>query len=222
MRFKALIVLALLLVAGKTQSETPNKFKASDGRTIIIAEIIDESGAAIADKIETLSKTSEDIDFVISSPGGSIFYGLKIMSAMRIAKARGVTLKCVVIDHSASMAMMIFDQCNKRYALHDANLLWHDAAISGRFAKLRIPELQGMAAELEQFGLYLEELRLHLNMNKKTFEMYRQGEVEILAIKLKSMSPLYLDLVDDIEGVDHIFSLKNPYKVFNPLSIFGA
>jgi ATP-dependent protease ClpP protease subunit len=213
-------VTAIVLALGFSGSVYAADFQPTKDRTTIIAEEIDDSGTTIAGRIETMSKTPGNIDLIISSPGGSVYYGLKITNAIRIAKHRGVAVRCAVVDIAASMAMLILDQCSERYILHDASVLWHDAA-TGTRERIRTDDAKGMAATLEQFEVYMQEMREHLRLDQATFDVYRRGEVLILAQQLIKLSPDYVVIIDDIKDTPNLFELKNPYKKPSFLGMFG-
>lgn len=216
---KLLLALCLFLVAQAAPAH--QKFTANTKRLVIVAEEIDSSALEIADRIDTLSHESTDpIDLVISSPGGSVGYGLAVVGALEMAATRGVTTRCAVVDWSASMAMMIFDHCGERYALPHSQLLWHDAAIQTN-RPLRAPDLEAALADLQQFERYMQKLRADLKLDVKTFDLYRHGQVPILATHLKEMSPDFLTIVDDIENVPHLYQLKNPYRHASFFGLFG-
>lgn len=100
-----------------------------------LIEITGEIGfveSGMAQTIEELSsKNNEPIYMSINSPGGSILFGMMIVDAMEMAKLRGVQFRCLVGAVAASMAFQILAHCDKRYALSNANLLFHSVAAAG-------------------------------------------------------------------------------------------
>lgn len=107
-------------------------FTADPSRTVYIRGVVGGNALAVAGQIEKLSSDSErPIDIIINSPGGSILAGLQTISAMEVAKERGVTIRCFVPHLAASMAFQIFMHCDERYALEQTMLLFHPATVGG-------------------------------------------------------------------------------------------
>lgn len=76
-------------------------------------------------QINTLSKNGKDIYLLLSSPGGSVFDGARLISYMEGAT---VNVNTVCYDMCASMAAQIHQHGTKRYVLPSATLMFHQAA----------------------------------------------------------------------------------------------
>lgn len=103
-------------------------------RMIVLSGIINETSLSKANDLIALgSRSKAPIDILISSPGGVIAHGLAFIQAMKDVQAQGIVIRCHVPILAASMAYVIFTQCNERYTLPYAQLLFHSPRISGTF-----------------------------------------------------------------------------------------
>ena len=101
--------------------------KINPNRTLYIFTEVDERTEMLAPQIGKLSRSSpnEPIVILIDSPGGSVFSGEKVVSAIEAAKADVYT---VCMGVCASMAAIIHQYGTKRLAADRAVLMFHDAA----------------------------------------------------------------------------------------------
>ena len=108
---KLFLALAFALVgAAPLQART----FVTNERTVYFTGVIGGNAIAKAAAIEALSAASSDpIKFVINSPGGAVLPGLQVISAMRVAKARGVKFECFVPVLAASMAFQLHTATGK-------------------------------------------------------------------------------------------------------------
>jgi hypothetical protein len=168
-------------------------------RTVYVSGAIRGNGFATADAILHLSKKSTDpVYLVINSPGGSVFVGMQILSAMEIAKTRGVVFKCLVPMAAASMAFIIYNECNERYALGGSLFLWHGIRTSMR-GSVTIKDLTVTLADLRRFAADFDARLLDgLNIRKRTFYYHYHNESWLPAPVLDKMSPEYFTIVDDV------------------------
>lgn len=109
--------------------------KLNPRRTIVIDEQISMLSERFADEILELGDDKEPIVILIDSPGGSVFSGEKIISAMEAVKSEVYT---VCVGMCASMAAIIHQYGTKRLATDRSVLMFHDAAgmISGRVGEM--------------------------------------------------------------------------------------
>lgn len=109
--------------------------KLNPARTIVINETITFMSERHADRILELGDDKEPIVLLIDSPGGSVFSGEKIVSAMESIKSDVYT---VCTGMCASMAAIIHQYGTKRLATDRSVLMFHDAAgmISGRLSEM--------------------------------------------------------------------------------------
>jgi ATP-dependent protease ClpP protease subunit len=74
------------------------------------------------------ASSTKPIFIILDSPGGSVLAGAKILDYIRASKA---PIHCVVDNFAASMAAMILENCDKRYASPSSVIMFHNA--SGTF-----------------------------------------------------------------------------------------
>lgn len=105
--------------------------KLNPSRTIVINEQITMISERFADRILELGDDKEPIVLLIDSPGGSVFSGEKIVSAIESVKSEVYT---VCVGLCASMAAIIHQYGTKRLATDRSILMFHDAAgiVGGR------------------------------------------------------------------------------------------
>lgn len=119
---------------GPTASVATGSVKLDSKRLITLSGVIDDHTFGLANDLIGLAEKSDDpIDIVISSPGGSVSHGLMFIQAMKEVKKKGVTIRCYVTGMAASMAFNIFTQCDERYSLPYATLLFHAPRVMGTF-----------------------------------------------------------------------------------------
>lgn len=177
-------------------------------RTIEIRGVIAANGLDYAEQVAALADSSgEPIHIVINSPGGSVVTGSQILQAMHIAKSRGHEIRCYVPMLAASMGFQVLVHCDKRYALEHALLLFH-------------PMRMGMngGATADQFLYYgrrlrawevpfINDLLAALRISKKTFFYHYNYETMWMGYEFKTLSPGFLQIVDDIKGVKNLFNI---------------
>lgn len=84
----------------------------------------------VADFTNKISKIdSDDIYIYISSPGGSVMEGLKIVDIIKSTEKSGVKIKCIS-DFAASMAFIILQSCPIRLASPSSVLMQHQMSLS--------------------------------------------------------------------------------------------
>lgn len=186
----------------------PQAFVA-DAQVLYVYGPVGKSIFKLANKIEQLSsESSEPITLVINSPGGAVLPGAQFVSAMRVAQSRGVKFRCVVPMLAASMAYIIFNECDERYALDNALFLWHDVAVQ-LFGVFTSKELQRIALDLEITAAdYQQRLIQRMYIDSETYAEYY--EFLIPGTQLVHIAPQYFTIVTDIKGVDRrFFQLDN-------------
>lgn len=151
-------------------------------------------------------KSSDPIYFVINSPGGSVYAGLQMLTAMRAAKSRGVKFHCLSTLMAASMAFQIYSYCDYRYAFENTLLLFHPMRVSkGTFTSDEMVYQADLMHRLE--GPLVEMLIKTLRMERGLFFTHYSQETLWTAYALLQASPRYLTIVDDAEGLGVLFEL---------------
>ncbi len=119
----------------------------------LTGDIDDESTAPLL--VELLSaKDGALIDVLIDSPGGEVSAGTVLLEQIRVAHRRVVKLRCVVDGRAASMAAIIFEQCDERLMHPGSYLLFHGAAT----------QVRGNAPDLQRTVQALVELNHRLSI----------------------------------------------------------
>lgn len=73
-----------------------------------------------------------EVHIKINSGGGLMDPGMKFVHTMRAAQYVGVRFICVVDGRAMSMALIIFSECDERYATFGSEIMWHSIAMIGR------------------------------------------------------------------------------------------
>lgn len=166
--------------------------KLNPKRTIVIEEQISMLSERFADQILELGDDKEPIVILIDSPGGSVFSGEKILSAMEAVKSEIYT---VCVGMCASMAAIIHQYGTKRLATDRSVLMFHDAAgmISGRVGEM-LSLLNMIKRKIEKANHYIA------NRSKMSYdELVRLGA-----------NNLWIDAEDSLEKgfVDGLVRIK--------------
>jgi ATP-dependent protease ClpP protease subunit len=200
---RIIIILSLFSVTGYA-----NVFKPDDDRVINIRGVIDGHILISASQLEKLANDNKKpVSIIINSPGGAVLPGVQFVSAMRIAKSRGVKLRCFVPVIAASMAMIIFNECNERYALDNALFLWHSIRVGlrGVYTPEDLEPMRRQMIILQQD--YNQRMIKNLRISNEVFYYYYRNEMLLPATYLKDLSKGYIKIVRDAEGVARMFDL---------------
>ena len=173
--------------------------------------IFGEVNSGIISKANTIldmsEKSKDPIYLVINSPGGSVIAGLQVISAMRIVRHRGVTIKCVVPMMAASMAFQIFAECDERYAFDNSLLLWHPIRVFMQ-GPLTPKEAKDIARMMELYEKHMVDVLLdRLDISREVFDYHYYSETLHLGIGLKEIAPGFLTLIKDVRGIRIPFSM---------------
>jgi ATP-dependent protease ClpP protease subunit len=193
------LILALFAL---TATAAPAKVLDLDTeRTIYINGPIGGNSIDIANQIEAFALKPVPVYLVINSPGGEVTLGYLIINSMNVAKERGVTFKCYVPQMAASMAYQVFANCNERYALPGAYLLWHAVRLSAQITLT--PNLtKQIYIELRMIERRMTaELLSAMNVDKKFFYYHYNVETLWTASQLLEHDPKFLNIVTDASGL---------------------
>lgn len=206
------VILSLLLclsVSAKAES-------LSDRRVELIGAV-DGSSLVIAEQIEKMSRESKDsIDFLINSPGGAVGPGMAVVDSMIMAKERGVRFRCFVGVLAASMAFIILTECDERYALPNAKLLFHPISLSTPGSRVQelILDLDQTKKQEERI---MHKLRQSMGLSWRDFHRNYFAETFWSAIELAEYTDDFLTVVTRIElAGDNLFKYrKGGFNLFN-------
>ena len=197
-------------------SQATGSVKINPKRLVNLSGVIDERMFTKANELVSLAElNSSPIDVVISSPGGSISHGLMLINAMKEVKAKGVVIRCYVPTLAASMAYVIFTQCDERYALPYATLLFHSPRVFGTFVitAQNSRQLANGLTQLENqlLGLILPVMGVTRENGGMWFVENYQEERLFLATELLSESPTkWFTVVATIKGYPGTFPAPYP------------
>jgi ATP-dependent Clp protease protease subunit len=94
---------------------------------------------------KTSNIDSDEIFIYISSPGGSVMEGLKIVDVIKSLEKSGIKINCIS-DFSASMAFIILQACPNRMATYSSVLMQHQMSL-------------GLKGNIENIDNYLKFIR---------------------------------------------------------------
>ncbi len=154
-----------------------------------------------------------ELELVINSPGGGVIEGSIYVSAMEVAKARGVTIKCYVPLLAASMAFTILAHCDERFALDGAYFLWHPPRVVPGFAALTPKDAAILANDLAAISKRMaNDLRNRMPMSAKAFWYHYHAETLHTTNELMALSPGFIESVSDIRGLTSLIPGKTPSR----------
>lgn len=178
-------------------------YTADPARTIFVSDVIMGTMTPQVLQLAMMAlESKEPVTIVIDSPGGDVNAGQEFITAMNMAKSKGLPLVCVAKD-ALSMGMAIFNACDERYAVKDGQLLWHSAWTQSNH--LNHEEAQRLADELAK----VDEMLLtpiHKNLEQcltdEEFEQARKEEKFWHPDELAAKCPNYVKVIDKLEGVE--------------------
>ncbi len=229
MRIIQSTVLSCLLVISNVAQSAPaapqrQQLEVNPKRAMVIDGVISSGNISHLGDLLLSMDNSGPIDIVISSPGGDVVTGFSFVTSMKAAQARGRTLRCFVTDVAASMAFQILVNCDERYTLDRAFLLWHRARVyvGGIFgAPMTAPAAQHLSTQLEMLdSMILNETNDALDTNKEWVSYHFEHETLHVGKNLAESLPLFIQSRGYIPGL--LETLKNQ-KVprSKTISIFG-
>lgn len=164
-----------------------------------------------------LNKTSRidsnNIYIYISSPGGSVMEGMKIVDVINALEESGKNVKCIS-DFSASMAFIILQSCPTRLATFSSVLMQHQMSL-------------GLGGTLENVKSYLEFINnVDEELNRMQANKIGMSELEF---KNKVMSDWWIHgpdakkngVVDDIVVVKCHQELGGEIEIITVSTLFG-
>jgi ATP-dependent protease ClpP protease subunit len=164
-------------------------------------------------------KNKEQINIIISSPGGEVISGNMFINKMVALRGLGVPIVCYVQDMAASMAFQTFTQCSKRYALTTSYLLWH-----GVRTRLQGPVTQLVAHSVAEDLQRMDDsvmVQLEDTLSLTSSELVRHFERETLwsGMQLRNADPGFLTVQDFYPEVSEV--LINPHLTKSGSSMPG-
>lgn len=139
------------------------------------------------------------IDISINSPGGIVVSGLKIVEAIHYAQWSGSEVRCFVKDMAASMAWVIYTQCDKRYARLDSGFMSHYLSlVCGWGCRLFLPDLQEATKKSTRLQLRLNKLiRTTFIVSDELYHHLNKEEIWMSPVKANAFSPGFINGIID-------------------------
>ena len=125
MNLLKLFLMVLMCFCGNTVSQELIELNSRNMITIR-GPIKHESVSDFMNKVGKID--SEDIYIYISSPGGSVMEGMKIVDLIKSLEKSGRNINCIS-DFSASMAFIILQSCPNRLATFSSVLMQHQMSL---------------------------------------------------------------------------------------------
>lgn len=153
------------------------KLKVDPNHLVLLLGEVDSSSITVANKINSLSNSSEPTVLLINSPGGSVLDGALIVSAIEASKA---PVYAVCLQLCASMAAIIESYAQKRLMVDRAILMFHQAAggFSGPLGNVssRFKTLDRYVKKMDAKIAYRAGLSLDQFLSLQVSEMWLDAE----------------------------------------------
>lgn len=187
------IVLAASLLTSPIQQGPGISARVAAIDSEITASNLDDVGAWVT---KQASSGARSIDLLINSPGGQVAAGRQFIARMHAAQAKGLNIRCFVYGQASSMAFWILTQCDARYALPGATVLFHKARV-GNAGMLTAEGAALMSKELA----FLDEaqwtaLSEALSMSDKDIAWNWEAETDWTAPALEAASSGFFTSID--------------------------
>lgn len=154
----------------------------------------------------------EEVNIFINSPGGSVMEGLKIVSYIEMLN-NNIRVNCIA-DFAASMAFIITQSCQNRYALKNSLLMQHQMSLMTRGNLFNLNNYMDM---INDMNVELDKTQAQrINMTYEEFKDRITNDWWLYGSQAKEMN-----VVDDIVNVrcsDRLISGTEKTKVS---TIFG-
>ena len=169
---------------------------------------------SVSDFMEKTGKIdSKEIYIYISSPGGSVMEGMKIVDLVKSLEKSGRQVNCIS-DFSASMAFIILQSCPRRLATFSSILMQHQMSLG----------LEGNIENVNTYLNFIKDIDIELNklqadkigMEPAEFKDKIENDWWIHGPDAKKKS-----VVDDIVLVRCHPELNGKYEVLNVSTMFG-
>ena len=194
------VIVTLGLSSFTAQAQTESTLTLDPARTSVVYGPIEGRGAAVL--VKALSKVTEgEYTLLIDSPGGVVSAGLRVMQTMRLVQGRGVKIRCVVTGAAYSMADYILTECDTRYALPTATILWHPIRIFA-MGVMTGPDAVRLANALNRYEApLLKRAQERRPMNPAAYKRHWKNESMHFPEQINALSPGWITVVENVVGV---------------------
>ena len=137
--------------------------------------------------------TGNELNIFITSPGGSVIEGMKMMDHINTLQQQNIRVNCIG-DFAASMAFIILQACENRYTLNSGILMQHQMSLK---LEDSIYSIQTYMKMIKDINTHLDELQAkRINISYDEFVEKIMNDWWIAGITAKDDS-----VVDDIVQV---------------------
>lgn len=161
-------------------------------------------GISTTNWINQMNDISVDTLYIyLSSPGGSVMDGMKIIDQIETLSAQGVKVVCIA-DFAASMAFVILQHCPYRVSTKSAILMQHQMSL-------------GTKGNLENIKTHLDFInRVDYSLDKVQAE--RMG-LTIEEFKAKTMNDWWINghIAKDVKAIDEHVLVKCSKDLINKI-----
>ena len=189
MKIKALLALLLLLCSscGVAHAQELN----SSSTIYFETEVTDESVNTFIDQLSQAEQSNKDITVVISSPGGSVMAGWRMTHAIERSPAH---ITCRAEGMVASMAAIVFEDCDERVMTKDSVLMFHSVGMAVQGQDRQLENALRLAKALNFATAQIVVAQSHLSV-EEYLAMIEGGK----EVWMNFPEALYLGLVDEVE-----------------------
>ena len=210
MNLLKLFFMVLMCMFGSTVSQELVELNSRNMITIR-GPIKHESVSDFMNKVGKID--SNEIYIYISSPGGSVMEGMKIVDLIKTLEKSGRQVNCIS-DFSASMAFIILQSCPRRLATFSSVLMQHQMSLG----------LEGNIENVNTYLNFIKDIDIELNklqadkigMPHDEFKDKIENDWWIHGPDAKKKS-----VVDDIILVKCHPELNGKYETLNVSTMFG-
>jgi ATP-dependent protease ClpP protease subunit len=208
--FKNLLLVSAMFVSSIALSFSSSKVvRLDEERTVSIVGPVGVNVIATAEQIIRLAdKDTKPIYVVINSPGGNVHTGILVIQAIRVAQSRGIKIRCVSTVMAASMGFQILAACDERFVLRHTYLLWHPMRLFTMYPQDADELLYNGNSMKSLEDLLNKDLLSVLQIPTKVFYYHRKHETMWTAEQLKQITPRFIVIVDDVQGIKSMFEMS--------------
>ena len=124
---------------------------------------------SVGETIMNLIEKTSDIRYIyLSTNGGSVTAGLKLINVIKDLENMNIEVNCIA-DTAISMGFVIFQSCTNRYVLSHSTLMQHQMSLSGVGGKLL--EINSYMSHINTIEDELNQMQAaRINMSQTEFE----------------------------------------------------
>lgn len=145
----------------------------------LTGDISEETAEKFILNLKKVAEIPGEIIVIVSSEGGDIEEGLRIIDALNIARNRGCPVHTVASGKAYSMASLIVCTGDTRTMYPHTRLMFH----SGRYEEfedgksLTVPELEKMRDEMSMFNGIFRDILLNVGMPQQIIDRIMVDDV---------------------------------------------